>query len=124
MSGLLEFITVADRWRSWSDPRFVIMVLHNTDLAEVSWEQREMEGNPRFAESQRVPPFPYAGYAELLGLGSARVTESGQISDAWRDAFAADGPFLIEVMVDPATPVLPPAAFQGEVNHLSTRAGA
>jgi pyruvate dehydrogenase (quinone) len=67
-----------------------------------------MEGNPRFPESQRVPPFPYAGYAELLGLGSARVTDSNQISEAWRDAFAANRPFLIEAIVDPATPVLPP----------------
>ncbi|WP_197379844.1 thiamine pyrophosphate-requiring protein [Mycolicibacterium mengxianglii] len=108
MSGLLELISVADRWQSWHDPRFVILVLHNGDLAEVSWEQREMEGNPRFPASQRVPSFPYADYAEMLGLGSARITESDQISGAWRDAFAADRPFVLEAVVDPATPLLPP----------------
>jgi pyruvate dehydrogenase (quinone) len=108
MNGLLELITVADRWRDWPDPRFVVLVLHNEDLTEVSWEQREMEGNPRFAVSQRVPSFPYAQYAELLGLASARLTSSDQAGSVWRDAFAADRPFVIEALVDPATPLLPP----------------
>ncbi|MCV7168523.1 thiamine pyrophosphate-requiring protein [Mycobacterium manitobense] len=108
MNGLLELITLADRWRQWSDPRFVVLVLHNRDLTEVSWEQREMEGNPRFPASQRVPEFPYAEYAELLGLGSARVTESGQAAEAWRHALGADRPFVIEAVVDAATPLLPP----------------
>ncbi|MEV3902526.1 thiamine pyrophosphate-requiring protein [Mycobacterium sp. NPDC050551] len=108
MSGLLELITLADRWREWSDPRFVVLVLHNRDLTEVSWEQREMEGNPRFPASQNVPMFPYAAYAELLGLGSARITESGQAAEAWERALSADRPFVIEAMVDAATPLLPP----------------
>ena len=108
MSGLLELITLADRWRQWSDPRFVVLVLHNRDLTEVSWEQREMEGNPRFPASQQVPEFPYAQYAELLGLGSARITESGQAAAAWRQALGADRPFIIEAVVDAATPLLPP----------------
>ncbi|MGA5463450.1 thiamine pyrophosphate-requiring protein [Mycobacterium sp. NPDC050041] len=108
MSGLLELITLADRWREWSDPRFVVLVLHNRDLTEVSWEQREMEGNPRFPASQNVPEFPYAAYAELLGLGSARITESGQAAEAWERALSADRPFVIEAMVDAATPLLPP----------------
>lgn len=120
MSGLLELISVADRWRSWSDPRFVILVLHNADLAEVSWEQREMEDNPRYPASQRVPSFPYADYADLLGLGSVRVTDSGQISGAWRDAFAAERPFLIEAVVDPATPLLPPKLPESKEKSISS----
>ena len=108
MNGLLELITVADRWRSWADPRFVVLVLHNGDLAEVSWEQREMEGDPRFPASQRVPSFPYAGYAELLGLQGIRVDSPDAVADAWQQAFAADRPVLIEAVVDPAVPLLPP----------------
>jgi pyruvate dehydrogenase (quinone) len=108
MSGLSELVTVADRWRDWADPRFVVLVLHNGDLGEVSWEQREMENNPRFPASQRVPSFPYAQYAEMLGLGSVRITETAQAADAWRQAFAADRPFLIEALTDADTPLLPP----------------
>lgn len=108
MSGPLELVTIADRWRGWADPRFVILVLHNQDLTEVSWEQREMEGDARFPASQDVPPFPYADYAEMLGLKGLRVVESGQAPAAWREAFGADRPTVIEAVVDPKTPLLPP----------------
>jgi pyruvate dehydrogenase (quinone) len=108
MSGLLELVTIADLWPSWQDPRFVVLVLHNADLTEVSWEQREMEGNPRFPASQDVPRFPYADYAELLGLRGIRLTSSAEADGAWAEAFAADRPTVIEAVVDPGTPLLPP----------------
>ena len=108
MNGLLELITVAHRWRQWEDPRFVILVLHNRDLSEVSWEQREMEGDPRFPDSQSVPGFPYADYAELLGLQGIRVTTSAEAPEAWRAAFRADRPTVIEAVVYAAVPLLPP----------------
>ncbi|QFZ21599.1 thiamine pyrophosphate-requiring protein [Saccharothrix syringae] len=108
MNGLLELITVADRWRTWADPRFVVLVLHNRDLNEVSWEQREMEGDPRFPTSQRVPEFPYAAYAELLGLRGIRVDSPDGVGEAWREAFHADRPVVVEAVVDPAVPLLAP----------------
>jgi pyruvate dehydrogenase (quinone) len=108
MNGLLELITVAERWRDWADPRFVVLVLHNGDLAEVSWEQREMEGDPRFPTSQRVPSFPYAGYAELLGLRGIRVDDPADVAAAWADALSADRPCVVEAVVDRRTPLLPP----------------
>ncbi|MFD7654281.1 thiamine pyrophosphate-requiring protein [Actinosynnema sp. NPDC059797] len=108
MNGLLELITVADRWRTWADPRFVVLVLHNRDLSEVSWEQREMEGDPRFETSQRVPDFPYAAYAELLGLRGIRVDAPDQVGRAWQDAFHADRPVVVEAVVDPDVPLLAP----------------
>ena len=108
MNGLLELITVADRWPSWPDPRFVVLVLHNGDLNEVTWEQREMEGDPRYPQSQRVPPFPYAAYAELLGLRGIRLDAPEDVEAAWQQAFSADRPVVIEAVVDPAVPLLAP----------------
>jgi pyruvate dehydrogenase (quinone) len=110
MNGLLELITVAHRWRDWTDPRFVVLVLANGDLAEVSWEQREMEGDPRYPTSQVVPAFPYADYAEMLGLRGIRIDDPHEVDGAWRAALAADRPVLIEAVVDPHTPLLPPRA--------------
>lgn len=118
MAGLPELVTLADRWRNWADPRFVVLVLHNGDLAEVSWEQREMENNPRFDASQDVPAFPYAQYAEMLGLGAIRITSSDQAADAWKQAFAADRPFVIEAMTDPNTPLLPPLMPESKVDAM------
>jgi pyruvate dehydrogenase (quinone) len=108
MSGLAELITVAHRWRDWADPRFVVCVLDNRDLAEVSWEQREREGEPRFPASQELPGVPYAEWAELLGLRGIRATGPEEMDAAWDAALAADRPVVIHAVVDPAVPLLPP----------------
>lgn len=108
MLGVAELITVAHRWRDWTDPRFVVCVFNNRDLAEVSWEQRETEAEPRFTASQEIPDFPYAAYAELLGLAGIRVEDPAKLGDAWDYALSADRPAVIEVLTDPDIPLLPP----------------
>jgi pyruvate dehydrogenase (quinone) len=122
MLGNAELVTVAHRWRQWADPRFVVCVLHNRDLAEVTWEQREMEGDPRFDDSQSLPDFPYAGYADLLGLTGIRVTDPAELGSAWDRALAADRPVVLEVLTDPDVPLLPPFP-AGESKLGSFRAG-
>ncbi|AWB89088.1 thiamine pyrophosphate-requiring protein [Homoserinimonas hongtaonis] len=108
MTGIAELITLSTLWPAWHDPRFVLCVLNNRDLAEVSWEQRENEGEPRFGPSQRIPDFRYSAYAELLGMNGILVDHPGAISDAWESALSADRPTVIEVLSDPAIPLLPP----------------
>jgi pyruvate dehydrogenase (quinone) len=108
MNGMNELITIARHWRDWSDPRLVILVLHNDDLNQVTWEQRAMEGDPKYEASQTLPDFPYARYAQLLGLEGIRVDDPAHVGDAWDDALAADRPALIEAIVDPEVPPLPP----------------
>jgi pyruvate dehydrogenase (quinone) len=51
MNGINELITIAKYWKDWTDPRLVVMVLHNQDLAQVTWEMRGMEGDPRYDAS-------------------------------------------------------------------------
>jgi pyruvate dehydrogenase (quinone) len=108
MNNLAELITVQKYWRQWSDPRFIVCVLNNEDLNEVTWEQRIMEGNPRFESTQSLPNVPYAGFAELLGLKGIYVDRPEALSTAWAEALAADRPTLIEVKTDPNVPPLPP----------------
>jgi pyruvate dehydrogenase (quinone) len=108
MNGINGLITIAKYWKRWADPRLAIMVLNNRDLNQVTWEQRVMEGDPKFAASQDVPDFPYARYAELLGLGGIRVERPDALGPAWDQAFSADRPTLIEVIADPNVPPIPP----------------
>lgn len=108
MLGINELITVAHRWRDWQDPRFVLLVLQNRDLAEVSWEQRETEGEPRFAASQEVPGFDFAAYARQLGLVGLRVSDAAEVDAVLAEAFAADRPVVIDAHTDADVPLLPP----------------
>lgn len=108
MLGNNGLITISKYWKKWSDPRMVIMVLNNGDLNQVTWEQRVMTGNPEFTGSQDLPDFPYARYAELLGLKGIKVDDPEKLGAAWDEALSADRPVLLEAIVDPDVPTIPP----------------
>ncbi len=108
MNGMNEMITITKYWRRWSNPHLIVMVLNNRDLNQVTWEQRAMEGDPKFEASQDVPDFPYAAYAESIGLRGIRVDQPEKVGAAWDYAMSADRPVILEVYADPDVPPLPP----------------
>jgi pyruvate dehydrogenase (quinone) len=108
MNNLAELITVQKYWRRWRDPRLIVCVLNNGDLNEVTWEQRAVEGNPRFADSQDLPDVPYAQFAGLLGLKGILIDAADDLESGWRHALEADRPVVLEVKTDPNVPPLPP----------------
>ncbi|MHB1537352.1 MAG: thiamine pyrophosphate-requiring protein [Solirubrobacteraceae bacterium] len=108
MNGLAELITIAKYHDRWPDKRLIVMVLNNRDLNQVTWEQRAMSGDPRFAGSQQLPDVPYARWAELIGLNGIRTDDPAQIGDCWEQALASDRPTVFEVVCDPEVPPLPP----------------
>jgi pyruvate dehydrogenase (quinone) len=108
MMGINALVTVAHRWKQWADPRLVVLVLNNSDLNMVTWEQRVSAGDPKFEPSQVLPAFPYCDYARSLGLKGIRVDDPAQLGDAWEQALHADRPTLLEAVTDPNVPPLPP----------------
>jgi pyruvate dehydrogenase (quinone) len=108
MNGINELITIAKYWMRWTNPRLVVLVLNNRDLNQVTWEQRVFEGDPKFEASQDIPDFPYAGYAQSLGLDGLRVARPEDVGAAWDTALSADRPFVLEAVTDPSVPPLPP----------------
>ncbi len=108
MNGNAELLTIAKYYREWSDPRLVVLVLHNDDLNQVTWEMRAMEGDRAYTASQALPTFPYADYAELIGLRGIRVDDPAALGTAWDRALSADRPTVLEVITDPDVPPLPP----------------
>ncbi|MFF3754236.1 thiamine pyrophosphate-requiring protein [Streptomyces sp. NPDC002018] len=110
MNGMAELITVAKYWREWEDPRLIVAVLNNQDLNQVTWEMRALSGAPQFLPSQAIPDVPYADFARSVGLGGVRVEKPGEVEAAWQRALAADRPFVIDFLTDPAVPPIPPHA--------------
>jgi pyruvate dehydrogenase (quinone) len=108
MNGLNALIDVAKHRHRWRDPRLVVLVLNNQDLNQVTWEQRVLAGDPKLEASQRIPDFPYARYAELLGFKGLRVDSPDAVGPAWDEALAADVPVVYEAVTDPEVPPLPP----------------
>jgi pyruvate dehydrogenase (quinone) len=108
MNNMAEPITVQKYWKRWVDPRWIVCVFNNQDLNEVTWEQRVMEGNPRFDASQDIPDFAYAKFGEMLGFKGIFVDSPDRLSSAWQEALSSDRPVVLEVKTDPDVVPLPP----------------
>ena len=107
MNNMAELITVSKYWQRWADPRWIVCVFNNGDLNQVTWEQRIMQGDPKFEATQQIPDVPYHRYAELIGLRGLFCDDPAKVADAWREAFAADRPVVLEFKTDPEVPPLP-----------------
>ena len=123
MNGNAELVTVKQYWKRWKHPGFVVMVLVNHDLNLVTWEQRALGGDPKFAPAQDVEDFSYAGYAELLGFRGIRVERPEDIAGAWREAFEAQRPTVIEFIADPDVPPVPPHVNFEQLKHYLSALG-
>ena len=108
MLGMNELITVKKYLAAWDDPTFVVIVMHNDDLAQVSWEMRTEDGNPVWRGSQDVESVDYAGWAELLGFRGVRVTRDEDAAAAVEAALAHRGVTVIDDHVTRNAPPLPP----------------
>jgi pyruvate dehydrogenase (quinone) len=108
MNNMAELITIAKYRDRWPDQRLVVCVFNNEDLNEVTWEQRVMNGNPRFDASQDIPDVRYSEFARLIGLTGIFVDDPKDLGAAWDQALAADGPVVLEVKTDPEIAPLPP----------------
>jgi pyruvate dehydrogenase (quinone) len=110
MNGMNEMITVKrylDRLGNGRPP-LIFCVLNNQDLNQVTWEQRAMAGDPKFAGSQSIPDVPYARYAELLGLRGIYCEKPDEVGTAWDQALASELPVVLEFKVDRKFAPIPP----------------
>ncbi|HLH62427.1 MAG TPA: thiamine pyrophosphate-requiring protein [Ktedonobacteraceae bacterium] len=118
MNGLNELITVEKYWKNWSDPRIIFIVLNNRDLNQVTWELRIEGGDPRLPLTQAIPDFPYASFADSLGLKGIRVDKPEDVGPALDEALASSRPVVLDVYTDPNVPTLPPhITFQQAKNY-------
>jgi pyruvate dehydrogenase (quinone) len=108
MNNMAELITVQKYWKQWSDPRWIVCVFNNEDLNEVTWEQRVMEGDPKFIATQVIPNFAYARFGEMLGFKGIFVDRPDDLHGAWQTALSSDRPVVLEVKTDPDVAPLPP----------------
>jgi thiamine pyrophosphate-dependent acetolactate synthase large subunit-like protein len=74
------------------------VLLNNSELGKISKEQRAGEW-PVWETSLVNPPF--AAFARLCGGHGTRVRRAEDLDAALTEAFACDGPSLVEIVTDP-----------------------
>jgi acetolactate synthase I/II/III large subunit len=84
-----------------------VVILNNGYLGMVrQWQEMFWEG--RYAGTSFEPFQPdFARLAGAYGILGTKVTHPGELDDALREAFAHDGPALVDVRVNPTAKVFP-----------------
>ena len=94
-----------------------VVVFNNSTLGMVKLEML-VNGIPDFQTD--VPDTNYAEIARAIGFHAERVEDASRLADAYREAFDAPGPALVEVITDPNALSLPPAITGGQVVGFAT----
>ncbi len=93
-----------------------VLVVRNGTLGQIKWEQMLFLGNPEFA--CEVPPIDFARAAEAMGGRGFTIEEPRQAGAVLDAALAAEGPVIVQALVDPNEPLLPAVVSKTYKEHL------
>jgi pyruvate dehydrogenase (quinone) len=93
-----------------------ILVMNNSSLAQIRWEQMMFLGHPEFGCD--LQPIDFAKVAEGCGVRGFRLLRAAESAGVIEQALSSPGPVLIDAVVDDAEPMLPPKRRQDYVEHL------
>ncbi|MCG5480338.1 MAG: pyruvate oxidase, partial [Ensifer alkalisoli] len=94
-----------------------IVVIKNNTLGQIKWEQMVFLGNPEYVCD--LQPIDFATVARGFGLKSFVIEDPAECAETLREALAAPGPVLVEAVVDPHEPPMPPKATLKQAAHLA-----
>ena len=83
-----------------------VVVMKNNTLGMIKWEQMVFLGNPEFGCD--LHPIDFAAFARACGAVGLTVTEPQACPDILKQGLSVDGPVLIEAVIDPFEPPMPP----------------
>lgn len=83
-----------------------VLVIKNNMLNQIQWEQMMFLGHPEFG--CELHPIDFAKAAEAMGGRGFSVDDPADLDRVMDEAFATEGPVVIEAVVDPHEPMMPP----------------
>jgi pyruvate dehydrogenase (quinone) len=83
-----------------------VVVIKNDTLGMIKWEQMVFLGNPEYG--CELQPIDFAAFARACGGTGFTVDDSERCGEVLDTALATEGPVLIEAVVDPFEPPMPP----------------
>jgi pyruvate dehydrogenase (quinone)/pyruvate oxidase len=94
-----------------------IIVIKNDALGQIKWEQMVFLGNPEYG--CELEPIDFAKVAEGFGISAVRIEDPARCGDQLREALSIKGPCLIEAVVDPNEPPMPPKIEAKQALHFA-----
>ncbi|WP_252272735.1 thiamine pyrophosphate-dependent enzyme [Pseudomonas subflava] len=93
-----------------------LVVIKNNSLGQIKWEQMMFLGNQE--TECDLTPIDFAKAAEACGLRSWRVEDPAHSVEVAEALLACEGAGLVEAVVDPNEPLLPPKRNDTYAEHL------
>jgi pyruvate dehydrogenase (quinone)/pyruvate oxidase len=94
-----------------------VVVIKNNSLGQIKWEQMVFLGNPEFGCD--LHPIDFASFARACGGTGVTVDDPAECGNVLELALNADGPVVVEAVVDPYEPPMPPKATLDQAYHLA-----
>ncbi len=98
---MAEFVTAV----KYQLPIKVVIVKNNT-LGQIKWEQMVFLGNPEFG--CELQPIDFAAFARACGGTGFTIENPADCANVITEALSAPGPVIVEALVDPFEPPMPP----------------
>ncbi|HEX8652836.1 MAG TPA: thiamine pyrophosphate-dependent enzyme [Pyrinomonadaceae bacterium] len=95
----------------------VVVIIKNNTLGQIKWEQIVFLGNPEYGCELHNPDF--AKYAEACGGVGLTVERPEEIRPALERALSSGKPSIVEVVVDPFEPPMPPKVSVEQALHFA-----
>jgi pyruvate dehydrogenase (quinone) len=83
-----------------------VVIVKNNSLGMIKWEQMVFLGNPEYG--CELQPIDFAAFARACGATGFTVEDPKECGAILDQALALDGPVIVEAVVDPFTPPMPP----------------
>jgi pyruvate dehydrogenase (quinone)/pyruvate oxidase len=94
-----------------------VIVIKNNTLGQIKWEQMVFLGNPEFGCD--LHPIDFAAFARACGGIGISITEPSACGPILEEALNAPGPVLVEAIVDPYEPPMPPRIKPKQALHFA-----
>jgi pyruvate dehydrogenase (quinone)/pyruvate oxidase len=83
-----------------------IVIVKNNTLGQIKWEQMVFLGNPEYGCD--LQPIDFVAFARACGGAGFRIEDPAQCGAVLDQALGTPGPVLVEAVVDPFEPPMPP----------------
>jgi pyruvate dehydrogenase (quinone)/pyruvate oxidase len=83
-----------------------VVVVKNNTLGQIKWEQMVFLGNPEYG--CELQPIDFALLAQACGATGLTIEDPAECGAVLERALAAPGPVVVQAVVDPLEPPLPP----------------
>jgi pyruvate dehydrogenase (quinone) len=95
-----------------------IIVIRNNTLGQIKWEQMVFLGNPEYG--CELQPIDFAAVARGFGVAGFTIEDPADCGDTLRQALAHPGPAVVDAIVDPHEPPMPPKVTVDQATKLAT----